>query len=388
MFLIDKPYVSDFLINTLKANDYPVILTPEAKELMPNESLNWISEEDAIMVLKNKPDTPLYLNSENGTAWIYRNLGLTKLADQSRIFKDKIRFRNMMSESFPDLFYKTVHLEDIQTMKLDGINLPFVIKPSYGFFSIGVYTVHNNEEWEKARQELKHENLRTIYPEEVLNTSKFIIEGYIKGEEYAVDCYFNNEGEVVILNILHHRFSSSSDINDRVYTTSKEIIITYKKRIEIFLQKMGKMAGLKNFPAHVELRIDENGIVCPIEVNPLRFGGICSTGDLTWHAYGINSYKCFMNSEKPDWDNIFSRIGDQRYSNIVLNNNSEFSADEISSFNYDLLVEDFEKVLELRKMDIKKFGVFGFVFTETSTDNLFELDNILVSDLKKYILIS
>ncbi len=385
MFLIDNPYVSDFLIKTLKDNNFHVISTKEAKELIPDEKLNWISEEVAIKTLINKPETPLYLNSENGTAWIYKNLGTSKLANQSKIFKDKFRFRELLKDSFPELFFRIITIEDIQKLSLDGIRFPFVIKPSVGFFSIGVHTLHNLKEWESAKKELKYENLKTIYPKEVLNTSSFILEGYIKGEEYAVDCYFNNIGEVVILNILHHKFSSSTDINDRVYTTSKEIILTYKENIEFFLQTIGNKTGLKNFPAHVELRIDDTGRICPIEVNPLRFGGICSTGDLTWYAYGINSYEYFMRNQKPDWEKVFASRGNNKYSNIVLNNNSGYSPQEIKDFNYDMLVMEFEKVLVLRKMDIKKYGVFGFLFTETSPEKEEELNKILISDLKKYI---
>ena len=69
----------------------------------------------------------------------------------------------------------------------------------------------------------------------------------------------------------------------------------------------------------------------------------------------------------------------------MLNNNSGYTPSEISDFNYSLLAKEFEKVLELRKMDIKKYGVFGFIFTETSPENKEELNKILVSDLKKYI---
>jgi hypothetical protein len=51
------------------------------------------------------------------------------------------------------------------------------------------------------------------------------------------------------------------------------------KLILNILSKIGKELHLKNFPAHAEVRIDENKII-PIEVNPLRFGGFCTTADL------------------------------------------------------------------------------------------------------------
>ena len=151
MFLIDKPYVSNFLIKTIKDNHFPVISTTNARELISDKTLNWISEEKAISIINNIPETSLYLNSENGTAWIYNNLGSSVLAKQSSIFKDKFKFRELLKDSFPELFYKTVAIEDIQKLNLDGINFPFIIKPSVGFFSIGVYTINNLDEWENDK---------------------------------------------------------------------------------------------------------------------------------------------------------------------------------------------------------------------------------------------
>ena len=60
-----------------------------------------------------------------------------------------------------------------------------------------------------------------------------------------------------------------------------------------------------NFPAHVEVRIDSSGKVFPIEINPLRFGGWCTTADLLGIALGYNSYDYFIQNEKPDWERIF-----------------------------------------------------------------------------------
>ena len=105
---------------------------------------------------------------------------------------------------------------EIQQLDPDKLNFPFVIKPSVGFFSIGVHVIRNRSEWEMALMELNPEKLKTIYPRNVLDTTIFIMEEYIEGEEYAIDCYFNHTGEVVILNILHHKFLSGSDTSDRV----------------------------------------------------------------------------------------------------------------------------------------------------------------------------
>jgi len=385
MFLIDKPFVSDFLINTIKDNNYQVVATKEAKELISDDSLNWISEKDAINFIEKKSHTPIYLNSENSISWVVKHFGTSKLSSQIQLFKDKNKFRELIKDSFPDFFFKTISLNDIQNLSLEGIDFPFVIKPSLGFFSIGVHIVNNTRDWIIAKRELNFKNLQSIYPKEVLNTSTFIIEEYIEGEEYAVDCYFNNKGEVVILNILHHKFSSGTDVSDRVYSTSKEIVLHHKKSIEEFLRPIGDKAELRNFPAHVEIRIDDKGRIRPIEMNPLRFGGWCTTGDLSWYAFGFNSYAYYINNKKPDWERIFKDKSNKKYSIIVLNNNSGFSASEITNFDYDLLNDDFENALVIRKLNIKKYPVFGFIFAETSLDNEEELNKILISNLKKYI---
>ena len=60
MYLIDKPYISEFLLDTIRENNYKIIATREAKELVTDSSLNWISEEEAILSLKNNPLSPLY----------------------------------------------------------------------------------------------------------------------------------------------------------------------------------------------------------------------------------------------------------------------------------------------------------------------------------------
>lgn len=385
MILIDKPFVSDFLIDTIKKNNFEIIATKEAKELILDTNLNWVSEEDAIKIISNNPNERIYTNSENSIAWIFKYFKDSKLSNQIQLFKDKGAFRTFINDVFPDFFFKIIEFDAIQDLSLDGIEFPFVIKPSLGFFSLGVHIVHNSEDWSNAKKELQYDNFIGLYPKEVLDTSTFIIEEYIDGEEYAIDCYFDKKGEVVILNILHHKFSSGTDVSDRVYSTSKEIINRYKNDLEIFLQPMGDKAGLKNFPMHIEVKINSLNKITPIEVNPLRFGGWCTTGDLAYYAYGFNSYEYFLTNKKPDWNQIFSTREDKIYSIVLLNNTSGFKLAEISSFNYDLLIQDFENVLVMRKMDIQKAPVFGLMFTETSLENKAELDTILTSDLKRYI---
>ena len=272
-------------------------------------------------------------------------------------------------------------------ISLENLEFPFIIKPAIGFFSVGVHKVDKPDEWPHVLEKIKLEiaDIEGLYPNEVIDTTHFIIEEYIEGEEFAIDCYFNKKGEAVVLNILHQIFSSGKDVSDRVYTTSKEIIEKHIFKAEDFLNKIGAKTDLKNFPIHVEVRIDKNGKINPIEVNPLRFGGWCTTGDLSWYAYGINSYEYFLYQKKPDWEEILKTKKDKKYNIIVLDNNSGFKESEIEYFDYEKLLKDFENPLILRKVDFNKYPVFGFLFTETSFENEKEINQILTSNLKKYI---
>ena len=74
MIIIDKPFASDFLIQTIKENNYEVVSTEAAKELLHDDSISWVSEEQAASYLKENPETPLYTNSENALSWIANHL--------------------------------------------------------------------------------------------------------------------------------------------------------------------------------------------------------------------------------------------------------------------------------------------------------------------------
>ena len=387
MYLIDEPYISDFLINTIKENHYQIVATKAAKELVTDTSLNWISEEKAITIIRNNPSQQIYSNSENALSWINEHFKESELSKQINILKDKVKFREQIKTIFQDFKFQKVKLENIQNISTAESSFPFVIKPSIGFLSIGVYIINNENDWIKAKKEITPNNLKSIFPKNVLDTSHFIIEDIIQGEEYAIDYYHNDKGEVVILNILHHVFSSGTDTSDRVYSTSKAIINQYKFEFKQFLSQIGEKLNLKNFPAHAEVRIDKNGKIIPIEINPLRFGGWCTTADLSGITLGLNSYKYYFENTCPNWDIIYQGKENKIFSIIVLDNNSGIKPADISKFDYKALANDFENPILIRELDINTYPLFGFVFTETNQKNKEELQDILISDLRKYIIV-
>jgi hypothetical protein len=387
MILIDQPYISKYLLQTIKENNLKIVSTEVARTMISDESLNWIPENEAAEFITNNPGYPLYTNSENSISWVEKNLASTKLPSHIHIFKNKIKFRELLKDTFPNYFFKGIKFEDLKHFSTENINFPFIIKPAVGFFSLGVHKVDKPSEWPEVLTKINRDinEIKGFYPNEVVDTDYFILEDCIEGEEYAMDCYFNKIGEPVILSILHHRFSTGKDVNDRVYTTSKEIIEKHLPKMQKFLNTLAALTNLKNFPFHVEVRIDKNGTIIPIEVNPMRFGGWCTTADLSYFAFGFNSYLYFLNGTKPNWEELFKKGKNKKYSLILLDNNSGIPENQIASFNYELLLSEFENPMELRKVDFNDYPFFGMVFVETTSGNEKELDQILTSDLRKYI---
>ncbi|HFS66949.1 MAG TPA: ATP-grasp domain-containing protein [Flavobacteriia bacterium] len=383
MFLIDYPYVSNFLKDTIAKKKYPVIQTKEALELLKNKNINWITSAKAVTSLKNHKNFKLYTNSENSIDWVFKNLEDTNQAKWIEIFKDKFAFRELIKDIYPDFFFKKITIKKIQTLDVKKYPFPFVIKPSIGFFSLGVHIVNNLNEWNTIKKQLQPENLKHIYPDNVINTSSFIIEAYIEGKEYAVDCYFNEKGKPIIQNILLHKFASKTDVSDRVYYTSKEIIEQYHDKLSLFLSKIGDKMLLKNFPLHIEIKINKDDKITPIEVNPMRFGGWCTTADLAWFAYQFNPYINFMENKSPDWEFVLDGRENYKYAIIILSTTTEIQSKNIR-FDYKKLTQQFEKIIHIRKLDYKKYNFFGFAFIATKNET--ELDAFLASDLSEYII--
>ena len=292
-------------------------------------------------------------------------------------------FRELIKEIYPDFFFDCIRYEDLESYDVNKLSYPVVLKPAVGFFSLGVYVINDQIEWHQAVEAIKKQSSKAKeqFPASVVALENFIVEAYIKGTEYAIDAYYNEQGEPVILNIFTHKFASAEDVSDRIYYTSKEIIETYKATFESFLRKMNQKLKFTNFPMHVEIRVDGKDII-PIEVNPMRFAGLSCT-DIAYYAYGINTIDYYLNKKVPDFKQILKGKEGKLYSLIVLDKKQPELP--CSQFDYDKLVKDFEHVISLRKVDTEALGIFGFVFVETSVENEQELDRILHSDLMEYM---
>lgn len=386
MFILEKPYVSDLLKQTLTTLGRPVLANKVACEAFKEIPISLSLEKDFVEIYNQNPEQPVYSNSENTIDWIDNNLDSGDLPQKIRLFKDKGAFRDLVRDMYPDFFYRTVKFENLDTVNPEELPIPCVIKPCVGFFSLGVHMVESIAGWQQAVDAIKNEveQIKTMYPAKVLELDNFIIEECIEGEEFAVDAYFDAKGNPVILNILGHLFASSDDVSDRCYITSTDIINKHHDEFLKLLQEIGKRSELKNFPIHIEVRTDGRGNLGVIEVNPMRFAGWCVT-DLGYYAYGINPYESFMNGRRPDWNKISNCCEGKVFAMVIGEIDSAVDRSKIKSVDYDGFKTNFTKPLELRKIDYKEHPVFAFIFAEVDAGNIDELKKMLYADFTPYL---
>ncbi len=157
MIILDKPYVSDFLIETVIKYNIPVLKTDFSAEILNDHKDLLITEEEAVLRFRKGKSARLYTNSENSIAWIEKNLKFTNLPEKVKLFKDKVKFRELIKGLYPKYFYKGIQLNDLENTEISGFPLPFILKPAIGFFSMGVYKIDKYNEWKQAVVDIKKE---------------------------------------------------------------------------------------------------------------------------------------------------------------------------------------------------------------------------------------
>lgn len=384
MLLLDKPYVSEYLKGRIAMHDLPVLDTPVARAAL-GDSPNLLPAGQFAGLARSAGRPRLYANSENAIGWIAEHLADTDLPDAIDRFKNKVRFRELLKPLYPDYRFAGVALDELDTVDPAAFAKPFIIKPAVGFFSLGVHRVDSDAAWPAVVAAIRAEvdSIRRQYPQQVLAVDTFIIEENIPGEEYAVDVYWDERGEPVIMNILHHWFPDEHQVNDRVYVTSPDIVREHLGAFTELLAEVGRLAQLKNFPAHMELRLDE-GQIGLIEGNPMRFAGWC-VADMTWHAWGLDPYSSYFKGQCPNWEALCAEREGTMTSVTIAEVASDVDPARVADVDYDAFTRHFSQPLELRRIDWNEYPVFAFMFARHKAGDTAELESILRSDLKEYL---
>lgn len=382
MIILDRPYVSDLLADTISKNKIPVIKLNEV--FIPNESTINLKKVDDLLIELEKGNSPILFNSENGLNILSKYAPNHYLTTVTDILKNKVTFRKTLSRHYKDFFFTEVSLKELEELDPSALPYPIIVKPVIGYSSIGVHRIDKVEEYKETIKKLKFEMEVTSseYPIEVINNQSFIIEKLIEGDEYAVDVYFTEDGEPVILNLFKRMFRHEKDMSDRIYYTSKQVINESLNKIQEFLRTISSFFALKSAPIHIEIRIDNDDQIVPIEVNPLRFAGI-GTNELGVHAYGVNACEYFFKQEKPDWENIVNQMDDSIYSFCCAEIDASIDCKQVVSINHEAFKLNFGEILEYRPMKVNEGSTFAVIFHKSPDLN--ENIRLLDLDLNQYI---
>jgi hypothetical protein len=386
VFILEDPYVSDLLAATVAELGSPVLDTPMARRRLVGPNVAPLSTDADFAAAASRPGARLYSNSENAIGWIAEHLSAIDLPRRIGQFKDKVAFRELVADLYPDYRFFGLTLPELRAFDPTRVRAPFIVKPAVGFFSMGVHVVDSAQAWSATVAEIEREveQFAAVYPDQVLGLDRFVVEEVIEGEEFAVDAYYDADGAPVLVDAYAHLFASADDVSDRVYYTNAETIERLGPPAMEFLTEVGRRAGITDFPVHAELRIDAAGNVAPIEVNPMRFGGWCAT-DIAHFAYGINPYRCYLRGECPDWTAIAEKTAGRTTALIVSDLPSSVDLAAIDAVDYDAFAARFSRVLEMRPTDYNRYPVFAFTFVEVPSDDLSELHAVLGADLRQHL---
>ena len=382
MIILEKPYVSTPLVEYLEEKQIPVLNNDMAVRLTV-DGYRFNLMDDKWFVEEYLKQKKLYAVSENALVWLYAQLPESELVKKVKILKDKAEFRRICQQIYPDFYYKEVEMKALRQLNPDELPLPLVLKPAVGFLSVGVYIVRSKAEWQAALEDIDQNFAKqcAVFPETVVRSEKFILEQCIEGEEYAVDAYYDAAGRPNIINIFHHIFKDETDVSDRLYCMSKQIFETNYPAFNQFCIDLNGVLGLRNFPMHVEFRVDKHtGEAIPIEVNPLRFAGMC-LNDLTRHTCGLLPVRAFFEGTHPDYATMWNGIEEDVFSFVVLDKPYETTR----KLDFEAIKKHFHGVLETRDIMNPAMSVWGFLFTKTDPAHRGELQEILHSSLEEFM---
>lgn len=382
MVALEEPYVSETLLNYLEKTQMPVLKNNFSKrQYTKHEKLNLIEENEFVAYYHSMISPRLYTVSEYALDGVCSAFKGENLVEQVTLLKDKYKFRKACEGIYDNFLFKEIKYSELFTFDISQVELPIVLKPSVGFLSAGVYTIEDKQDWNNALKDID-ENFRSLsalFPDTVVGENRFIIESYIKGTEYAIDVFFKDK-EPIIVNIFEHRFTSNKDVSDRLYLTNKALFDKYLKVFTEYIKGLNTALNLNDIAVHIEMRADGKTII-PIEINPLRFTGMC-LNELFCKFVGEHPLLYFFTRKIPDYNAIWEGRENKTYYFSIIEKPEGIKNPIL---DIDKLKEQFSNILELRLINNSKLNILAHVFAEIDGNSERELHNIATLDVKSIL---
>ncbi len=211
-------------------------------------------------------------------AYAARGLGL---AYNHPLAVDACRNKLRMREIFRDAglltpWFRKVPVHPAPEPALLGITYPCVLKPLSLSASQGVIRANNREEFRAAASRIRDLlNSAELQAAREPNLGHVLVEGYISGEEVAVEGVLTN-GALRVLAI----FDKPDPLigpyfEETIYVTPSRHSPSMQTEIESCMRSAVLAMGLSHGPVHAEFRLNDAGI-WPLEIAPRPIGGLCA----------------------------------------------------------------------------------------------------------------
>ena len=343
--------------------------------LPPTEGITIVKTSELLSSGKRfSIDDKICITSEASIDIVKKHLNNERLVSAIDVLKDKSAFRDVLSKIYPDYFYETLGFDDISSLK---VNRKAVIKPSKGCFGTAVRVVDQDTNMKQLALEIQDEisNNSSVLSESVLSKNDFILEEFVEGEEYAVDVFFDAEGNPQIVNIFHHPLPDVPDYLHMIYYTSAEIFQKIYDKAMTFFIALNAILKVRNMIMHAEFKLSGD-ILFPIEINSMRIGGM-GLGSLIYYALGINPYRCFIEGRSPDWKKVWHDYegNDDIFAFFIAYNGSSIDKDKMRP-NVAKLRSKFTHVILEELFDYQEQLAFGVFCLKETKDNLKKLLSI------------
>ncbi|MGH9796485.1 MAG: ATP-grasp domain-containing protein [Candidatus Acidiferrales bacterium] len=175
----------------------------------------------------------------------------------------------------PEFFALELNCDSVEQVARRA-QYPCVLKPLALNASQGVIRANNADEFRAA---LRRISALLAQPElQVLREpalNRVLVESYIPGEEVAVECLLDR-GRLRVLAIFDKPDPLEGPyFEETIYVTPSRQPPELQQRIIECAEQTGRALGLTHGPAHLEFRINQQG-VWPLEAAPRPIGGLCS----------------------------------------------------------------------------------------------------------------
>jgi biotin carboxylase len=191
--------------------------------------------------------------------------------------RNKFRMREIFRDAgLRAPWFRKVPLHPAPEPALLGVTYPCVLKPLSLSASQGVIRADNREEFLAAAT-----RIRNLFGSPELqaareqNLDHFLVEGYIPGDEVAVEGLLT-DGELRVLAIFDKPDALVGPyFEETIYVTPSRHSSAVQQELERVMRGAIAAVGLTHGPVHAEFRINEAG-VWPLEIAPRPIGGLCA----------------------------------------------------------------------------------------------------------------